>query len=388
MSNITIILRVTSSCNLACTYCYDKTKRYNNKPNELFKNNIDNIINYIEKFDLDKKQKINVVLHGGEPLLLEAKTYELFFDKITKRINNISFSIQTNGTLLNDEKLKILKKYNVHIGISLDGCNEQQNKNRIYPNGKNSFKEVKKTIDLLNSTNTKFGIIMTLSKNNLNHEEELYDFIKTNNIYCNVRPAFPTKQTILENELMSDEEYIKFFIKLFNLWYDDKKSEVKLTQIGELYDEFIKVMEPKRYKRSCTDSENCFKNFVSIDIEGNVYTCNRTYNEKTFYLGNLNKESIEQIKDSANKLYIKRKNNMDKSKCMNCEILEYCNGGCPANSYYLYDDFTKPYEYFCKSKKAIYQYVKQKLEREGQIEKYKAKKLNSVVMENNNEADN
>ena len=78
--NTTIILRTTNNCNLNCKYCYAKNEEFAYEDSDTkFKKNIYNLINYIEKLRLYKDKKINVILHGGEPLLIKASTYEEFF---------------------------------------------------------------------------------------------------------------------------------------------------------------------------------------------------------------------------------------------------------------------------------------------------------------------
>ena len=67
---------------------------------------------------------------------------------------------------------------------------QKMNKYRIYSDGKNSFNIVMKKIELLKDENAKFGLIMSLSKQILGHEQELYDFIAQNNLRCNIRPIF------------------------------------------------------------------------------------------------------------------------------------------------------------------------------------------------------
>ena len=371
MKNITVILRMSNACNLSCTYCYDKYNRFNNSEvNKKFLREMDNVIKYIKTFNIDKSKRFNLILHGGEPLMLTDEIYEVFLEKIEENIKNIEISIQTNGTLLTEKKMKILKKHNVKIGISLDGSDEYQNKSRVYPNGKNSFYKVKKTIEMLKENNIKFGIIMTISKNNINKEYEIYNFIKENNIYCNIRPAFPTNQNDENKLIMKDDEYIQFFKKIFDIWYYDKDRKVKLKQINEVYEEFIKVLEPCKYKGTCENSVNCFGNFVALDIDGNVYTCNRTYNDEKFYLGNLKDITLDQILEKCNQLYSKRMVSIENSECNQCKMLKFCYGGCPANSQYLYNDYRQPFTYMCTAKKAIYSYIKQKLELEGQIVEY------------------
>ena len=190
-NNPTIILRMTNSCNLNCSYCYDKNNHINpQKENIKFLNNMNTLVDNIKKILVNKNCRDKIIFHGGEPLLIDAKNYENLILKLIQFNPYIRFSIQTNGTLLTKEHINVFKKYNVSIGISLDGYNEEMNKYRIYSNGKNSFKIIMKKIEILKNEKVKFGLIMSLSKEILGHEQELYDFIAQNNIKCNIRPIF------------------------------------------------------------------------------------------------------------------------------------------------------------------------------------------------------
>lgn len=189
--NPTIILRMTNSCNLNCSYCYDKSNHINpQKENLKVINNMNMLVESIDKILMNKNCKDKIIFHGGEPLLIDAITYEKLILKLIELNPNIKLSIQTNGTLLTKEHIDVFKKYNVSIGISLDGYNEEMNKCRVYANGKNTFNIVMKKIELLKNENAKFGLIMSLSKKILGHEQELYDFIAQNNLKCNIRPIF------------------------------------------------------------------------------------------------------------------------------------------------------------------------------------------------------
>ena len=183
-----------------------------------------------------------------------------------------------------------------------------------------------------------------------------------------MRPAFPSGKN--DSEFMSNEEFMLFFENFFDIWYKDNTEKVKLKQISDVYDEFVKVLEPKLYKPTCTYSKNCFGNFLSLDVWGNVYTCNRTYNIKEFFLGNLKQDRIETIMEKIEIYKNRRMQNIINSECKDCNIYKFCFGGCPANSYELYNDYEKPYKYFCKAQKEIYNYIKEVLSNDQQIIKY------------------
>lgn len=102
------------NCNIACQYCYQNPQRDAGNVNQ--------------KYDLEKmkaaveREGSSFILFGGEPLLVpEADLEELWswgFEKFGKN------GIQTNGTLINGNHIRMFKQYNVQVGISIDGPGE------------------------------------------------------------------------------------------------------------------------------------------------------------------------------------------------------------------------------------------------------------------------
>ncbi len=367
--NPTIIFRVTNNCNLDCVYCYDK-KNHSNIYNEskIIKSNIKSIVSTIEKIWINKSIKANLIFHGGEPLLVNANTYRLLIEEIIKLYPNASFSIQTNGTLLSKEHIRIFKKYNVNIGISLDGCNEQQNQFRIYSNGKNCFNKVMEKIELLKNEKARFGIIITLTKAILGHERELYDFIAANRLRCNIRPAFLSDNNI-KNFALTNEEYSIFFKNLFDIWLNDDR-KIDLTQINEMYEEFAKCLDNNKTYGNCSTCGECFGKFISLDAIGNIYSCNRTYENEKFYYGNINNMTREELALKCDELNKIRKSYLEGSKCKDCALFNECHGGCPANAYTLHKDICSADDYFCDSKLEIKKYIQSELKNKGLVEEY------------------
>lgn len=370
--NPVVIFRTTDTCNLDCIYCYDKNNRDTKvNVNQQVIEKIDDIVKYFEKIFINKDKSCSIIFHGGEPLMLSPNTYEKLLNKI--KFKNLKLSIQTNGTLINEEYIKIFKKYNINVGISLDGCDEEQNYCRIYKDGRNSFEQVMKNIQLLKDNEIKFGIIMTISKKHIGKEKMIYEFIANKQLNINIRPAFPTKNNN-NNNIMSEEEYAEFFKNMFDIWYNDQEKKVKLKQIREIYDAFALMLDGKYCSGLCTNAKSCFGKFISLDINGDIYTCNRTYGNQRFKIGNLNKQTMDEILEKSKEFSKNRVNKLEKSKCFDCELYKHCYGGCPANAYNMYEDYTKSEDFFCEAKKEIYAYIKDKLEETDEIKKYNEKK--------------
>lgn len=179
-----IIFRMTRDCNLNCKYCFMLNK--GDHKGELIEfNMLKKIINIIVEQRLinnRENEALQLVLHGGEVLLLGKKRLYEILDYITDTFNNnnllYSLACQTNATLLNDEIMKILNKFNVNVGLSFDGVNDA---NLDRTDIKQEVFEHK--FDALTRNNLKFGFIVVASKKNVDKLEETKEYLETLNLH-------------------------------------------------------------------------------------------------------------------------------------------------------------------------------------------------------------
>lgn len=99
------------TCNIACQYCYQNPQR--------------DAGNSRRSYDLEamkaaiERQGGPFVLFGGEPLLLPIEDLEHLWAWGLERFGHNT--VQTNGTLIRDEHVRLFRTYRVHVGISIDG---------------------------------------------------------------------------------------------------------------------------------------------------------------------------------------------------------------------------------------------------------------------------
>lgn len=143
-SSFTFIL--TNECNFNCSYCYQKKgDRYIDVPS------VENAIDFFYPF-FEYKCYINFT--GGEPLLA-FKQIEQAVDylQVKNRTLNkqIHYYVTTNGSLINDDILQFLDRYNFSLILSFDGLAQEICRK------KGSFKQIVSIIEkLLNSTEINF----------------------------------------------------------------------------------------------------------------------------------------------------------------------------------------------------------------------------------------
>ncbi|MFD0688637.1 FxsB family cyclophane-forming radical SAM/SPASM peptide maturase [Actinomadura fibrosa] len=131
------ILKMHGRCNLSCRYCYLYTKsdqRWRHRPAAMPARTIDvtaaRIAEHARAHDLDR---VDVVLHGGEPLLAGAGALRHAVTAVRREVGetaDVRFSLQTNGTLLNRRYLRLFDELDVAVGVSLDGEAAAHDRNR------------------------------------------------------------------------------------------------------------------------------------------------------------------------------------------------------------------------------------------------------------------
>jgi len=100
----TLIVKFASPCNLNCTYCYEYNTgddSWKKKPKYFSAENAKILNKRLREYLKDSElQKINIVAHGGEPLLLGAEKLDEIFTIIKDGIDDrINFGMQTNAVL-------------------------------------------------------------------------------------------------------------------------------------------------------------------------------------------------------------------------------------------------------------------------------------------------
>jgi uncharacterized protein len=136
---------------------------------------------YITKYITSKPApEVSFSWQGGEPTLLgldffrKVIEYQRPFMNQKKIIN----SLQTNGTLLNDEWCRFLKKHKFLVGISLDGPKEIHDRYRRDRGGRGTFNKVMRGLKLLQKHGVEYNVMATVAKETAYKPLEVYRFFK------------------------------------------------------------------------------------------------------------------------------------------------------------------------------------------------------------------
>jgi uncharacterized protein len=152
------VVKVHSRCNLACDYCYVyemADQGWRDQPRVMTPAVMRRVATRIaEHAHTHGLAVVDVVLHGGEPLLAGPDRLRDFLDTVREAVEPrcaVRFSIQTNGVLLDERHLPVLLDNGVTVGVSVDGARDDNDRHRRFPNGRGSFDAVAAGIRRLNS---------------------------------------------------------------------------------------------------------------------------------------------------------------------------------------------------------------------------------------------
>ncbi|MGL5723610.1 radical SAM protein [Cetobacterium sp.] len=345
-----IILKIAGNrCNIECDYCFELPKVV-----ESYNLGIDSLVKLIESDD----SKISLTFHGGEPLIVGKKKFKNYLECLEKyyKLKKIeSIKIQTNGTLLDEEWIKLLfeefKELNIEIAISLDG-NRIMNKHRIDKAGRETYESVLNAYKLLDKYQKKAGLLTVVSKNSLEHVEGYIKLLlKIPNIYfVKINPLYNITNNELTEDSITPKEYTDFIISFFKEY--TRNSMYKKFAVEPILS-ILQVINNKssRYCNYKTNGEfKCSKfEVVYPDLSKGICDC---FSPEDYELEVSIKDKITKKNEEFMKEIEKLQN-----KCISCNERAYCNEACLSQRYYMRNNLTLSEEY-CNEKKKLIQFFK------------------------------
>jgi uncharacterized protein len=121
----TILLKVASRCNIDCSYCYVYhmgDEGWREQPKLMSSAVAEGVAIALQAQFQRQGTPFNVVLHGGEPLMLGVKRLSDLCGSLRNSLPpSCGIHIQTNGILLSDPIIDVLVEFGVGVSISIDG---------------------------------------------------------------------------------------------------------------------------------------------------------------------------------------------------------------------------------------------------------------------------
>ncbi len=351
--SISVMLKPSSSaCNLKCEYCFYNS--LSDKREIGFKGMMseETARNVIQKaFDFADSTDVFFTFQGGEPLLRGIEFFEHFIEMknyLNTKNSKATICVQTNGTLIDEKWCELFKSDNILVGISLDG-DEELNSMRKYPDGRSSFDDVVRGIELLKRYGVSFNVLSVLTSQLSKNFRRAYRFFKGLDLhYLQFIPCLGEKGE--DSCAMTCDEYENYLCSAYKIYFNDNMRG-NLMSIRQ-FDNYALLASGKPAEQ-CGMNGPCSTQFV-VEGDGSVYPCD-FYCSDEWLLGNINESTFSDLFNSKLSVsFLKESFRLD-DKCRDCEYFQLCRGGgCKRNRENA--DYCRAYKsFFSKSTDMIMQ---------------------------------
>ena len=343
-----------SLCNLDCRYCYylDKADIYGGVEPRMSLQMLETCVReYIQANDVPE---VTFNWHGGEPLVMGLDFYRKAVALEQKYVGDktIRNTIQTNGTLIDQNWASFFRDNGFLVGISIDGPADLHDRYRRDKGGAPTFDKVLRGISLLYRNNVEFNTMTTVNKTSEGRGLEVYSFLKSiGSRYMQFMPVVehvkypfgangkPVKGA--RPYIVSPQEegasiapwsvdalaFGKFLTDIFDSWV--------LSDVGRY---FVNIFDAALscwcgvMPGTCAYAQTCGGNSI-IEHNGDVYPCDH-FVYSGYRLGNVAEDSLRTMMESGQQVRfgISKRNSLP-YKCLKCRYLFACNGECPKHRF-------------------------------------------------------
>lgn len=309
-----VIVFISNRCNLSCEYCKFKSTT---DLMQSYAFDLDNIIKSIENV-ISGKKYTSIMFYGGEPLL-EIKRIEKICAYFSSNFKDVSYSVTTNGTIISNSIISIIKKHKISTTVSFDGDRTSQNNNRPFKDNSPSYDVLSNNYKALKENGIECGPLAVI--NDPKKYKNIFQFFINN---------FHDKKVYLKpidgygDEKSFSDYYSEFFRQQISLLADNMKlfSNTGVRFIESKTKKMINNILLSELPRNkvCDKPNSCGlgDGLVSVRIDGSITPCH----------------DLEKFDHVNNNMIckIKSRNNY----CSGCFLVNVCSSFCLSQFDYKY----------------------------------------------------
>ncbi len=320
---------VTSDCNLACKYCFIENPNctkieLHNMSDQVA---ITAIHKYIDYLHQEKVSSAFLIFYGGEPILnWNAIKRVVEYSSVVSDID-FQYTIVTNATLLDENKLEFIRRYQINLGVSIDGPKEINDSNRVF---RTLTKSVYDTIIPNISRAMKNGHVclsITLAPSVVSHKSEILKWLEDSsfdsigyNLYCYTQKDKTWETYSCDATDFIIESYERLRMKIF-----DDRIERKIECLRE-------------GKFKFTDCGALGGNQVVFKPNGDICVCHAYEKTNQYTICNILTSDFSDIVNSKEFQFWMKRIPLFNEECLSCEALFCCGGGCVTRAETLFGE--------------------------------------------------
>lgn len=330
MKHISVMLKPASSlCNLRCRYCFYAEVSDSREIRSFGVMERDTAAKIVENIFscLDSGDEVNLAFQGGEPTMAGLDFFRFFVSEVerVRRKAGVSYALQTNGTMLDEEWCAFFKEHRFLIGLSLDAMQAIHDQNRLDASGKGTYGRILAAKALLEKHGVDYNILTVLTNALARHPQQVWSWLCRENIrYVQFIPCLGELCGGATRFSLTPERFASFYTQLFRLWSADfEKGRYRSVK---LFDDLVNLLVDGS-RNACGLTGQCMPQIV-VEADGSVYPCD-FYALDEYRVGNLAEEPVDTIYTKAAMAAFRSRPNEALKLCESCPYAPICGGGCP-----------------------------------------------------------
>lgn len=321
-----ILLKLTGSCNIECSYCYDyDSKRFTAQQT------LASVKATLAPL-LEAKQPLSVAFHGGEPLL-KFNLMRDIVEWLKPHTDHVGFSVQTNATRFTGEILDFFEENDFSVGISLDGLSNEANAHRITPRG---ISPLEGTLQLMRDhpdfVRRRCGFLAVASRTSVAGLPAYAKWLQDHGVK-GLSITFldlAGRGKDLASELLSPEEAVELYSILISMIRTGEIATLGLRNlIARMHNLFMLQSRDMCYRGPCGAASD----FLVLDAEGGHRTCDCVY-DPYFELERNHSNEVTSNLPTQRSAIIDRHEWLREASptCSSCSLFGLCGGTCVAKA--------------------------------------------------------
>jgi uncharacterized protein len=371
-------------CNLDCEYCFflSKDQLY---PGSGFRMDPSMHAAYISQLLAahEGADEVVVAFQGGEPTLMgldffrQTLELERQFRRPGQRILN---TMQTNGTLLDDEWGRFLRENDFLVGLSIDGPREMHDAYRVDKGGKPTFDQVIRGLDVLRRHHVDWNVLATVNAANGDHGHAVYMFLRDDlgaqfiqlipivervtaellplaetgwGRRAGDRPLYRQHGDLVTHRTVGADQYGQFLVEVFEEWARRDIGDVFVQEFDTALAHWMGMDQVGM----CVHARTC-GSALALEHNGDVYSCDH-YVEDDYRLGNIaeGRNLLQLAKSPEQAAFGNAKLDTLPEYCRQCDVRFACNGGCPKDRFLTTPDSEPGLHYLCAGYQRFFRHV-------------------------------
>ena len=364
-------------CNLHCRYCFYLEKMSFFPESDFLMS--DKVLEAYTRKYIASQPGPSVVFawQGGEPTLLGIDFFHraLDFQKKYGMGKEISNTLQTNGTLLDESWCDFLSKNNFLVGLSMDGPETVHDVYRLDRAGGSTHVTVLRSLRMMQKYGVEVNVLATVNIESSRRPLDVYRFFREQGV------QFIQFIPIVEREADSEAERLGLSLAgPPSLTQEEKAAAVMPRSVTPRdYGEFLRRIFEEWVRNDvgsifvmnfewalgawadmpagvCYLSPRCGLNLI-IEHNGDIFSCDH-FVYPAYRLGNILTDDLgEMVLSKTQIAFGASKETGLPGYCRECDVLFACRGGCPKHRFAKSPDGEPGLNYLCPGFKRFYHHV-------------------------------